>query len=248
MYFLNLPFVKRLIPSFRRRIRVLFNRQKFWIKINNIFYFIDIQEKLDREFYYKKKYEENNFKFIFENKFFMNPFLFIDIGSNSGIYALRINKNFKNCIKVFAFEPILETYKKLKLNIKKNLMDNDIEALNIALSNKNGISKMKSISKNNHIQFSRFEINENGDIEVITKVFDDLYNFNNKNIFIKCDAEGSEYEVIKGMRRNLKKNNCLIQIEIFDKNFSKLNLLLEGLGYALIKTNSKTDDYFYAKS
>ena len=66
MYFLKLPLIKRLIPSVRRRIRLLFNRRKFWVKINNIFYYIDIQEKLDRQFYYSKKYEENKKKRIKE--------------------------------------------------------------------------------------------------------------------------------------------------------------------------------------
>ena len=55
MNFLKLPLLKRLIPSLRRRVRLIFNRQIFWTKIDDIFYLINIQEKLDREFYYKKK-------------------------------------------------------------------------------------------------------------------------------------------------------------------------------------------------
>ena len=119
MNLLNLPLLKRLVPSLRRRIRLFFNQRIFWTKINDIFYLIDIQEKLDREFYFQKKYEEDNFNFIFKNKFFNKPFIFLDIGSNLGIYSLTITKIFKNCNKVLAFEPILETYKKFKLNIKK---------------------------------------------------------------------------------------------------------------------------------
>ena len=54
MNFLNLPFLKRLVPSLRRRTRVFFNRSIFWTKIDGIFYLIDIQAKHDREFYFKK--------------------------------------------------------------------------------------------------------------------------------------------------------------------------------------------------
>ena len=247
MNFLKLPLLKRLIPSLRRRVRLIFNRQIFWTKIDDIFYLINIQEKLDREFYYKKKYEENNFKFIFEYKFFEKPFIFIDIGSNLGIYSLTISKNFKNCNKVLAFEPILETYKKLKLNIQKNSMNHNIIAANIALSNINETRKMKSILKNNQIQSAVYKINHNGNVNVISKVFDELYNFNNKNIFIKCDTEEHEFEIIQGMKKNLKENNCLIQIEIFDRNFKKLDSLLNELGYQLAKKTLEKDTYFYIK-
>ena len=247
MFYSNLPFLKRIIPSFRRRIRVFFNQQVFWTKIDGIFYLINIQQKHDREFFYKKKYEENNFKFIFSNKFFKKPFRFIDIGSNIGIYSLVISKKLKNCKKVVAFEPILETYKKLKLNVEKNLMEDKIETVNIALSNTNQTKKMKSILINNQVQASKYEINNEGNINVISKVFDDLYNYKNENIFIKCDTEEHEFEIIHGMKKNLKENNCLIQIEIFDRNFKKLDSLLNELGYQLAKKTLEKDTYFYIK-
>ena len=81
--------------------------------------------------------------------------------------------------KVLAFEPIVETYNKFKLNIKKNLREKQIEALNIALSNTNETKKMKSILKNNIMQSARYEISNNGNVDVIAKVFDDLYLYNN---------------------------------------------------------------------
>ena len=76
------------------------------------------------------------------------------------------------------------------MNIKKNLREKQIEALNIALSNTNETKKMKSILKNNIMQSARYEISNNGNVDVISKVFDDLYHYNNNNIFIKCDTEG----------------------------------------------------------
>ena len=102
--------------------------------------------------------------------------------------------------------------------------------------------------KNNQIQSAVYKINHNGNVNVISKVFDELYNFNNKNIFIKCDTEGHEYEVIQGMQKNIKNNNCLIQIEIIHRNFSKLNLLLNELGYKLLKKTIDKDSYFYVNT
>ena len=233
--FVNLPFLKRIIPSLRRRIRVFFNKRIFWTKINGIFYLIDIQDKLEREFYFKKKYEEDNFNFISSHTFFSDPFLFLDIGSNLGIYSLIIAKKFNNCHKVIAFEPILETFNKFRLNVKKNLLENKIETNRVALSDKNAVMKMSSIFKNGMMQSAVFTVSNEGAISINAKIFDDLYKYSNQNIFIKCDAEGHEYEIISGMRKNLKNNKCFMQIEIQEKNILKVNSLLDRLGYRFLK-------------
>ena len=234
-YFIRLPLLKRIVPSLRRRIRVFFNKRIFWTKINGIFYLIDIQDKLEREFYFNKKYEEDNFNFIFSHSFFTKNFIFLDIGSNLGIYSLKIAKKFDNCHKILAFEPIPETFNKFKLNIKKNLLEKRIETNNVALSNKKTIMKMSSILKNNKIQSAVYKISDKGIIKIHTEVFDNLYNYHNKNLFIKCDVEGHEYEAIFGMKKNLKNNKCLIQVETLERDISKINNLLNKLGYRFLK-------------
>lgn len=70
-------FLKRLIPSLKRRLRVFFGKRFFWARIQNNFFYLDIQDKLHRSFYYAKKYEEENFNYIKNHVFFKNKFTFI---------------------------------------------------------------------------------------------------------------------------------------------------------------------------
>ena len=107
---------------------------------------------------------------------------------------------------------------------------------------------MISFKKKNQIQLTKFEINKKGDVDVQTKMFDNLYKFNNEYIFIKCDVEGHEYKIIEGMKNTLKRNNCLLQIEIFKKNFSDTEKILNDLGYIKIEAgNHKSMSFFFNK-
>lgn len=244
----NFPIIKRLIPSIRKNFRIIFQKNIFWTKIDNIYYLLDIRQKQDREFYFKKIYEANNFNYIYKNKFFKKSFIFIDIGSNIGIYTLNIGKKFNCCKQIISIEPILGAYDRLKSNIKKNKIDSFTSPLNIALSNKDGKAKMRSFTKSNQVQLSKYEINEVGDIDVETKAFDNLYQFREENLFIKCDVEGHECHVIEGMKNTLIKNNCFLQIEIFTKNYDNVEKKLNEFGYINIKQTEEKDTFFFGKS
>ena len=247
MKFNKFPLVKRLIPSLRKNLRLLFNKHIFWTKINDIHYLLDIRQKQDREFYFKKNYEIDNINFIYKNNFFDKSFIFVDIGCNIGIYTLLIGNKFKNCKQIISIEPIFNTFKRLRSNVKINKIENITTLLNIALSNKDGKAKMRSVSKHNQIQLSKFEINEKGDVDVETKVFDNLYKFEKEYIFIKCDVEGHEIKTLQGMKSTLYKNNCLIQIEIFSQNYKKTERILNSLDYFIVYISEEKDTYFFGK-
>ena len=247
MKFNKFPLIKRLIPSLRKNLRLLFKKHIFWTKINDIHYLLDIRQKQDREFYFKKNYEIDNINFIYKNNFFNKSFIFVDIGCNIGIYTLLIGNKFKNCKQIISIEPIFNTFKRLRSNVKINKIENITTLLNIALSNKDGKAKMRSVSKHNQIQLSKFEINETGDVDVETKVFDNLYKFEKEYIFIKCDVEGHEIKTLEGMKNTLYKNNCLIQIEIFSQNYKKTERILNSLDYFIIYISEERDTYFFGK-
>lgn len=247
MKFNKFPLIKRLIPSLRKNLRLLFKKHIFWTKINDIHYLLDIRQKQDREFYFKKNYEIDNINFIYKNNFFDKSFIFVDIGCNIGIYTLLIGNKFKNCKQIISIEPIFNTFKRLRSNVKINKIENITTLLNIALSNKDGKAKMRSVSKHNQIQLSKFEINETGDVDVETKVFDNLYKFEKEYIFIKCDVEGHEIKTLEGMKSTLYKNNCLIQIEIFSQNYKKTERILNSLDYFIVYVSEERDTYFFGK-
>jgi hypothetical protein len=55
-----------------------------------------------------------------------------------------------------------------------------------------------------------------------------------------------ELNVLKGFQNLLKFNNCIIQIEIFEKNFNLVNSYLLEKNYILIDQLKERANYFYS--
>lgn len=233
--------LKRLIPSLRRRLRVLLGKRYFWSKIQDCYFYLDIQDKLHRNFHFSKKYESNNFKFIKDNSFLQDEFIFIDIGANIGIYSIFVSKYFKNCINIYAFEPIPRTFNFLKKNIAKNNIKN-IKLHNIALSDQNKNVTMSTLSKNGTDQSAIYSIKNKNGIQVKSNKLDNIINLTKKRLFVKCDTEGHDLNVMRGMINNLKQNKCLIQIENNNKT-EDIGDLLKQFNFELIKINDR--DFFF---
>ena len=69
-----------------------------------------------------------------------------------------------------------------------------------------------------------------------------------KIISLKVDVEGSEIDVLNGLKKLLKNNKVFLQIEIFDKNYQKVNNFLKISNFKLdnkISSNSNYADYYY---
>lgn len=238
---MRIVFIKRLIPSLKRRIRVFFGLRFFWTEVQGCFFYLDIQDKLHRNFYFTKKYENDNFKYIKKHSFFKNDFIFIDIGANIGIYTIFISKLFKNCIKTYSFEPIPNTFEILKKNINKNNI-NKVDLFNIALSDQKKLVTMSSDFKNGINQSAVYTIKNNGEIKINSDKLDNILKLTDKKIFIKSDTEGHDLNVLKGMREHLVANNCFIQIENSD-NSNLIGNYLKQLKFKLININDR--DYFF---
>ena len=66
----------------------------------------------------------------------------------------------------------------------------------------------------------------------IFKIGDSIIKLKNKDISIKIDAEGHEYEVLQGLKKLISYNRIFLQIEIFDKNFKWVQWKNESRGYS----------------
>jgi FkbM family methyltransferase len=213
---------------------------------------VNIKDPIDKIIFYKNEYEEKQIKFlcgwIKKNK----PNIFIDIGANFGVYSLRISKLFQ-MLKVISFEPVLTTFNKLKMNIKINNLGKRIKTYNVGLSNANGLKKMVALKRRNYIQSGGFSFNipkrklTDEEITQYNKTIkgDELLKFKKKKIVVKIDVEGYENKVLLGIKNLLKNNKILLQIEIFDDNFKKINKFLLEKRFKLINKFNKTCDYFY---
>ena len=81
----------------------------------------------------------------------------------------------------------------------------------------------------------------------IFKIGDETIKLKNKKICIKIDAEGHEYEVLQGLKNLLNYNEIFLQVEVFEKNFNKINKYLKSQKFKCINaiSNDGKTDYYY---
>src|ERR1017187_1579172 len=174
----------------------------------------------------------------------------IDIGSNSGLYAIFYSKLVRESGKVYAFEPDQESYATLQENLKLNNCQN-VSTYNLALSNRESKIEMVSITHNdgrlkNGDSFKYIKEIEENDLESAntnTAVkLDDLDEFNALYAidFVKIDVEGAELLVLQGCVNTIIKHRPVIIFELsgdWTKRFNykpyQLLVFLNELGYEI---------------
>ena len=160
----------------------------------------------------------------------------IDCGANIGNHTLFFSKFAKG---VFSFEPNYITYECLRLNTLNN---KKVKIYNYGLLNKVTKKKMHIVSgnlgassiykkKNSKPTFANF------------KKLDSFKEILNKDIsLIKIDVEDSEFELIEGAKKILKKNPIIL-FEVSDFKFNNrfCNVLKNEFNYKFLYVLKKYD-------
>ena len=163
--------------------------------------------------------------------------VFIDIGSNIGLYSFSVGsvyKEFKNT-KIFSIEPHPSLFQRLKYNALQN-KDIPINPREIALMDKSGEFKLDTPDEN----LGQGKISKTGSQKVIAKnLIDFIKDEKIENISaMKIDVEGNEESVIIPFIENVNKK-LLPLIIIIENNKSSwktdLIKLLEEKGYLIKK-------------
>ena len=170
--------------------------------------------------------------------------VYVDIGTNVGNYVEFVNKIFK--IKtLYCFEPQIDLIKNLEeiTYVKKKFI------YPFALSN---VEKIKNFYQYDIASQSSFhkQVNNYNSLQKVRKIhkiktstFDKVFNKDLKIDFCKVDAQGEDYNILKGMEKNLKKGNIkILKVEVcFTRMYEKtgssyLDILnfLSKLNYRLI--------------
>lgn len=236
---------------------------KVKITIQNISYFLLINLKeggLSEDLYIFHIREYPNVleykKFIIDNRNSIQTYM--DIGANIGFYAVYAQKIFNKFIKknitCIAIEPIQETYTLLKQNLKLNSIFS-YKTGNFAVGEKNKrinmfVAKQKNLCRvsqpNKH---DTVESLESVQMKTLSTIFKE-YKFTNKNILMRWDIEGYEYELVKGNQpffKSLKNSQIIMEYHPFflgvDKSCEFLHML-DLCGFSLTKVVSCEPLYF----
>ncbi len=137
--------------------------------------------------------------------------VFFDIGANVGSFSL-IAASLKKADQVFAFEPNFTTFHSLCHNIILNNLSNTITPLQIALSDRSGLSSFAYLNNRSGESFCGLQsINNNlgkkesFELYEISLSLDDcfeLLKMPHPN-YIKLDVDGFELQILSGMPRIL---------------------------------------------
>jgi len=151
---------------------------------------------------------------------------FLDIGSNTGIYALHVSQYVGSEGIVFAFEPNIEIAYCLSRSVKLNGYTNVI-VLPIGVSEKRGISDFfHNYDKPNSYSLLMHDVTATKE-SVFTISLDEFFEDSElENLrYIKIDVEGNESRVILGGHKTIDKYRPVIQVEF---TIREVNFVLPG--------------------
>ena len=246
----KIPLIKRVYPSI---MKMFYKNKKIKFKFFGLNLEGNFSEPMNKEIFLFNNYENLQIEFLVKNIKKYDLKYFLDIGANSGIYSLIIGNKF-NKIKIKSFEPVKKTITEFKNNLKLNNKLKNIKLYEFGLSNKNSQLLMKAKVRDDFIQSSGFGIVKTNDnlknlyIEKnIFKVGDSIIKLKDKDISIKIDVEGHEYEVLQGLKKLINHNRIFLQIEIFNKNFNSTDKILKRQKFKLLDSiyNDGKTDYYY---
>ena len=249
---LKVSFFRKLIVSISIRLLKLLKKNRGYFDINGFMMYLDFLDPIDRSIILDGSYEKEEINKL--NNFIIkkNINIFIDIGSNCGFYSFNFaNQN----LEVLAFEPNSEALLKMNNTIKKNpYLNKKITIFPYGISNKNTRMKMQTLIKHGYTQTGGSGVTDSNktktnNIEIFEaefKIGDDILKYNDKSLAIKIDVEGHEIYVLKGIEKLLKSNKCILQIELFNKNFHLVNSYLNNNGYKNIDNVKERSNYFYS--
>ena len=249
---LKVSFLRKLIISISIRLLKLLKKNRGYFDINGFMMYLDFLDPIDRSIILDGSYEKEEIDILNNYIIKKNISIFIDIGSNCGFYSFKFaNQN----LEVLAFEPNSEALLKMKNTIEKNYyLNKKITIFPFGISNKNSRMKMQTLIKHGYTQTGGSGVTDSNktktnNIEIFEaefKIGDDILKYNNKSLAIKIDVEGHEIYVLKGIEKLLKLNKCILQIEIFDKNFHIVNSYLTKNGYINVDKVNDRSNYFYS--
>lgn len=140
---------------------------------------------------------------------------FIDVGANVGAYSMAVAKRHAD-VEVHAFEPVSTTREVLERNVARNALADRITVHPDALSDREG-SALITTSQNvcNHLVPADGSAAASHAERVPLRRLDNVLAGIRRPVgVIKCDVEGSEFQVLRGATQTLERHRPHLLIEL----------------------------------
>lgn len=245
---INIKFIKSIILSSKESSIInYFIDQKYYIKKKNETYF-SIRNNGGSTLSRGKNFFNREIKTLSWIESFEKHSVFIDIGSNIGLFSLyaAYNKN-----SVISIEPEALNFAQLNLNIYDNKFNDKIKAYSIALNNENSFGYLNisnfNWGKSNH----SFGISDNKKNYLQGCSSFTLDYFVNKlkikPNYIKIDVDGNEIKILEGMKdilhiKSLK--SILIEVNKNSKNYILINDLFKKNEFIQVDEEKIEEDIY----
>lgn len=138
----------------------------------------------------------------------------LDVGANVGHYTAKMSELVGKNGRVFAFEPVPETFELLAANAAL-MLDRNITLMNVAASDDAitvGMNLPKFDSGLTNFYMANIDVNINAELNVQCIALDSLC-LQHCIKLVKIDAEGHELSVLKGMESILERDHPILIIE-----------------------------------
>jgi FkbM family methyltransferase len=171
----------------------------------------------------------------------------LDVGANVGNYTARLSELVGPSGRVYAFEPVPDTFALLSANMARYPLRN-ISLFNAAVSDQAGICGMSLPTAEGGLENPYMahlaERSEAAEFSVFCLAVDALA-LPGPVTLVKVDVEGHELEALKGMQALIKRDHPLLIVE---GRSVEVERYLEALGYAFEQAEGSPNRVFTVRS
>ncbi len=211
---------------------------------------VDRYNMVDRVIYLFGDYDHEEMEWMISKIRDPRQTLLCDIGANIGAYSV-ILPTLVPGLEVHAFEPDLRNLTFLRANVCINGLEERVAICDKAVGAEAGTVEFLEYRGGDSLNTGKSRVVTESEgqpgVRTVARItLDDHAEWSGRTILMKIDVEGYELDVLSGMRRTLRDNDCFLMIEIFAGNIARCDALMAELGYQRTKAFG-SDDWAYEK-
>lgn len=207
----RLRLLPRLMRSLRKRyVRIVHGDDYFIASYFGAKFLVRWQDIVAREIALQN-FDAPQLRYMIDVCESFQPELFIDIGANSGLYSCVLLR--RGLVpRAILFEPDRRNFAHLQANILINDLAAVADCYSMAAAAETGRLRLVPGGESN-TGTSKIALDGAGGYDVDAVRIDGMVDLSGAVIAVKVDVEGFEMQTLAGMRRTLRDNRGIVQIE-----------------------------------